>query len=158
MKQKFLEVETALKEAAVAETGARLGVSCSPPDLTSVRFESCYNPCAMAPTIVLVPASFTPADVYTSFLPVLQKHGFGAVTVSLPSVGLREDSRAPGTMLDDAAEIARVVADLYDKQGKEEVILLTHSYGGIPASESMKFVSAKNRARRERRESVGSST
>ena len=99
----------------------------------------------MAPTIVLVPAAFTPPEVYFGFVSAMQKHGLETVVVSLPSVGFREDGRAPGTMSDDAAEIARVVTDLYDNQGRQELVLLTHSYGGIPASESMKFVSTKNR-------------
>ena len=103
----------------------------------------------MAPTVVLVPASFTPPEVYSGFVSVMQKHGLETVVVSLPSVGSREDDRAPGTMSDDAAEIARVTAGLYDDQGKEEVVLLTHSYGGIPASESMKFLSTKNRRGRK---------
>ena len=103
----------------------------------------------MVPTVVLVPASFTSPEVYSGFASAMQKHGIETIVVSLPSVGSREDARAPGTMSDDAAEIACVVVDLYDKQGKEDVVLLTHSYGGIPASESMKFVSTKNREGRK---------
>ena len=105
----------------------------------------------MAPAIVIIPASFTPAELYKTFEEHLQKDGLDAVTVSLPSVGRHEDGNQPGTMLDDAAEIARLVTDLYDSQNKEEVVLLAHSYGGVPACESMKAVSVKNRASHSKR-------
>ena len=102
----------------------------------------------MAPTIIIVPAAFTPPEIYHRFTSVLKENGLESVVVSLPSVGNPEDGKAPSTMLDDADEIIRVVTNLFDHQGKDDIVLLTHSYGGIPASESMKSLSTRNRGAR----------
>ena len=100
----------------------------------------------MALAIVIVPASFTPPGVYSPFETALQSLGFKTVTVDLPSVGTRDSGKFPGSMADDANEVSHVVKDLYDNSSVEEVVLFAHSYGGIPASESMKETSEKNRA------------
>ena len=100
----------------------------------------------MAPVIVIVPASFTPPGVYSTFEAAIRNLGFKTATVDLPSVGTRASGKQPGSMTDDANEISSVVKDLYDNRSVEEVVLFVHSYGGIPASESMKEISEKNRA------------
>lgn len=94
-------------------------------------------------TIVIVPGSFAPADLYTEFVGVLSKHGLETLVVDTPSVGRRE-GKDPATMTDDADEITRVVLPLVD-QGKE-VILVAHSYGGIPTTQSLEKLSQKARS------------
>jgi hypothetical protein len=47
-------------------------------------------------------------------------------------------------MADDAAHIASVVSPLVDA-GKE-IVLVAHSYGGVPVTESIKGLSLKERA------------
>lgn len=97
----------------------------------------------MAPTLVLVPGSFAPAAIYTGFVDLLRQHGLETVVVSTPSVGLR-DGRPPASMSDDVDAIQQMVNPLLEK-GKD-VVLLTHSYGGIPGTESLKALSARNRS------------
>lgn len=93
-------------------------------------------------TIVFVPGSFAPVDLYTDFVGVLEKNGLEIVLVDTPSVGRRE-GKPPATMTDDVNEISEVVLRLMD-QGKE-VILVTHSYGGIPGTQSLEKLSRKAR-------------
>lgn len=96
----------------------------------------------MSPTLVIVTGSFAPASLYTEFVAVLKKHGVDTVVLSSPSVGRREGKPA-ASMMEDADEIVRAVSELLDA-GKE-VVLLAHSYGGIPAAQSMERLSVKQR-------------
>ncbi|TLD09850.1 hypothetical protein PspLS_12035 [Pyricularia sp. CBS 133598] len=96
----------------------------------------------MSPTLVIVTGSFAPASLYTEFVAVLKKHGVETVVISSPSVGRREGKPA-ASMMEDADEIVRVVGELLDA-GKE-VVLMAHSYGGIPAAQSMERLSVKQR-------------
>lgn len=95
------------------------------------------------PTIVLVPGSFNYSAIYTA---VTDK--FTALGHSLKAVELRTVGKRPGpppTMYDDAAAIASEVEKLAD-EGKD-VVLVGHSYGGLPISQSLKGLS---RAAREK--------
>ncbi|KAH7310603.1 Alpha/beta hydrolase fold-1 [Stachybotrys elegans] len=94
------------------------------------------------PTLVIVPGSFGPVSLYADFADTLLRHGVKSKIVDTPSVG-RRPGLAPGTMSDDVDEIVRVVAPLLD-QGLQ-VVLLTHSYGGIPGTQSLEKLSRKAR-------------
>lgn len=103
---------------------------------------------ASAPAIVLVPGSFSPPHFYEAVASALRNdHGFDTVTViDMPSVG-RHDSKKgrltePASMQDDAAEIRRVAGNFID-QGRD-VVLIPHSYGGIPATEAVKGIASKD--------------
>lgn len=93
-------------------------------------------------TIVIVPGSFCPAECYKNQTDSLARHGISSVVVATPSVGRRE--AGPATMSDDADEIVRVVEPLL-ADGKK-VVLLTHSYGGIPGTQSLERLSQKARS------------
>jgi len=72
---------------------------------------------------------------------LFQSRGYAFVTVSLPTI-----TRKPGplpTMYDDAAHINSTVSKLAD-QGRD-VVVVGHSYGGIPTTESLKGVVKKER-------------
>ncbi|KAI6357365.1 hypothetical protein MCOR25_007668 [Pyricularia grisea] len=105
----------------------------------------------MSPTLVISPGSFAPAALYTEFVAVLKKHGIESVVVSSPSVG-RHEGKPPASMMDDADEIVRVVGELLNA-GKE-VVLLAHSYGGIPAAQSMERLSIKQRTAAGKKDGV----
>jgi hypothetical protein len=95
----------------------------------------------MAPTLLLVPGSFCPASHYDSLLAKLKSKGYSGQAIDLPTV-----TKRPGplpTMHDDAAHINAVAAKLAD-EGKD-VVLVAHSYGGVPASESLKRVTKTER-------------
>ncbi|KAJ4244205.1 hypothetical protein NW762_014587 [Fusarium torreyae] len=95
-----------------------------------------------SPTLVIVPGSFAPAKLYRGFTESLARHGIDSRVVDTPSVG-RQGVLPPQTMSDDADEIIRVVSRLIG-QGKE-VVLMAHSYGGIPATQSLGKLSQKVR-------------
>lgn len=91
---------------------------------------------------VIVPASFTPAREYKDLSHGLKQYGINSVIVDLPSVGRRGSK--PGTMTDDTKEISRVVTYLSD-QGAE-VVLVMHSYSGIPGTQSIATLSHQARS------------
>ncbi|CEI61597.1 hypothetical protein FVEN_g9320 [Fusarium venenatum] len=94
------------------------------------------------PTLVIVPGSFAPTKMYDGFVENLKSHDIKTVVISTPSVG-RKEGRSPATMSDDAQEISNVVSKLLDEG--EQVVLMTHSYGGIPGTESLKTISRRAR-------------
>ncbi len=91
------------------------------------------------PTIVIATSSFTLPHFYTTFIEQLKAHGYDAVAVEYPSVG-----ETPATMTDDAAAIRKVTMKLVD-DGKD-VVLIMHSYGGIPGTDSAVGLGKKERA------------
>ena len=94
-------------------------------------------------TLVWVPGSFAPPALYTPFLSTLRSAGIDVHIVTTPSVGPFSATRKPGTMSDDARAIEAVVLPLLDA-GKD-VVILCHSYGGIPTSQALEKLSGKQR-------------
>ncbi|KAI9147425.1 putative hydrolase R7 [Paramyrothecium foliicola] len=94
------------------------------------------------PVLVLVPGSFAPTKLYDVFTETLRSHGIESKVVDTPSVGIREDL-GPQSMSDDVTEIVKVVSEVLDK-GKK-VVLMTHSYGGIPGTQSLQQLSRVSR-------------
>lgn len=94
------------------------------------------------PVLVIVPGSFAPVSLYTDYVELLKQNGFDVRVIDTPSVG-RRDPKPAATMSDDAKEIDRVVTGIFD-EGKD-VVLMPHSYGGVPTTQSMQTLSRKNR-------------
>jgi len=90
-------------------------------------------------TVVIVPGSFCPASLYDEVVKALNQHGIDNVVVNTPSVGRR--ATGPATMTDDAKAIAEVTGKL--KQSGKKVVLVAHSYGGVPATESLRNTKAE---------------
>lgn len=93
------------------------------------------------PTILLVPGSFSKPSFYFPLQDELNALGLEVVIVPLLSAGKR-DPLPPATMEDDATQIHSKAAELI-AQGKE-IILLMHSYGGVPGTESTKGLLQKD--------------
>ena len=89
------------------------------------------------PSIVVVPGSFSPAYLYDNVIAALTANGYEAQTIEMPSVG-RKGSSPAATMAEDAAHIQSATSKLAN-EGKD-VILVTHSYGGVPGTESVKGI------------------
>lgn len=96
---------------------------------------------AARPAIVIVPGSFSWPEYYDAVIQPLKRRGYETRAVQLMSVG-RRDGPGP-TMAEDAAHIRTVISPLVD-QGKD-VVLVTHSYGGIPGTESIKDLAKGDR-------------
>lgn len=94
------------------------------------------------PAIVLVPGSFCHSSHYAPLLQPLQDAGVNVHVLDPPTYHSKKLGHLP-TMYDDASFIAKSVETLAD-QG-EQVVLVAHSYGGIPASESVKGLSIGDR-------------
>ena len=93
---------------------------------------------AVKPSIVIVPGSFAPPSIYTFLNQKLTSYGYETITISLPSVGTKDEASGV-TLNDDALRIQETTERLAD-EGKD-ILLMMHSYGGVPGSESAKNLS-----------------
>ncbi|KAL2419931.1 hypothetical protein ABEF95_008733 [Exophiala dermatitidis] len=97
-------------------------------------------------SIVFVPGSFATPHLYSQVINGVAAQGHDIRALHLPSVGPGTGQAREGslpTMYDDAAFIAKEVETLAD-QGKA-VILVGHSYAGIPITQSVQGLSVKER-------------
>lgn len=97
------------------------------------------------PSIILIPGSFSLPEFYDTVVDPIAAKGYEIRALHNPSSGLKTGPRegTPPTMYDDAAQIAAEAEKLAD-EGKD-VILVAHSYGGTPTTESTKGLSKKER-------------
>ncbi|RFU25223.1 hypothetical protein B7463_g11111, partial [Scytalidium lignicola] len=91
------------------------------------------------PTVVLVHGAWHRSNCWDSVILQLKEHGYPFKAVDLPSAG----GELTTTMADDAAHIQETTSALV-AAGKEVVIVM-HSYGGIPGTESAKGLLRKDR-------------
>lgn len=91
------------------------------------------------PAIVVVPGSFSTPPFYDTFVSQLVAHSFDVQVVSLPSVG----GKTATNMTDDANAIQAVATKIAD-DGRD-IVLVMHSYGGIPGTESAHGLAKKDR-------------
>lgn len=97
---------------------------------------------ASKPFTLIVPGGLTPATVYDPIVEKVTKRGHDLRAVQLPSVRLHSETgpvREPPTMYEDAAFIAKEAEALAD--AGRDVIIISHSYGGVPATESVRGLS-----------------
>lgn len=93
------------------------------------------------PTILIVPGAWQLTTAFEPFREVLHKSGYQTEVVKLPSVGGTE---LPLTGLpEDIAAIRAILVPLVDA-GKD-VLLLTHSAGGVSGSAAVKGLDVKSR-------------
>jgi len=98
------------------------------------------------PFFLLVTGSFAPPRLYDNLVEAMKEKGYELKAIHLPTVGLgpgQGRDTPPPTMYDDAVHIAKEIEALAD--AGREVILIAHSYGGIPATESTKGLSVTER-------------
>ncbi|KAK0105332.1 hypothetical protein ONS95_004288 [Cadophora gregata] len=95
------------------------------------------------PTLVLVHGAFHGPEAFHLIHPKLEALGYPVVAVALASVGR---SHPTATYLDDVAAIHEAVLPILD-EGKE-VVLVTHSWGGIPGAASTEGQTIEDRAAR----------
>ncbi|PVH86235.1 alpha/beta-hydrolase [Cadophora sp. DSE1049] len=95
------------------------------------------------PTLVLVHGAFHKPDCFHLIQPKLEAFGYPVVAVSLVSIGR---GRPTATYLDDVAAIHDSLLPLL-KEGRE-VVVITHSYGGVPGVASTEGHTIQDRAAR----------
>jgi hypothetical protein len=90
------------------------------------------------PSILLIPGSFALPEFYDTVVNAVSAKGYSIHALHLPTVGPKPGpvDADPPSMYDDAALIAKEIEILVNK-GKD-VVLIGHSYGGVPMSESTK--------------------
>jgi len=97
------------------------------------------------PAILFIPGSFAVPELYDTVVNAIAAKGYDIEALHLPSIGFipaptsGEDQKQtregePVTMYDDAAFIAQRTTSLAE-EGRD-VILVAHSYGSVPMTES----------------------
>ncbi|KAK3709515.1 hypothetical protein LTR37_010888 [Vermiconidia calcicola] len=99
------------------------------------------------PTILIIPGAFGLPEWYDSIVKPVAAHGYSVQAIKLPSVAYTKEL-VPGegpapTMYDDAAFIAAEVSKLAGEG--QDIMLLAHSYGGVPTTQSTKGLSKDER-------------
>lgn len=92
------------------------------------------------PVIVLVPGAWHPPSCFSPLTKYLEGHGYTVDGISLPSVG----STPPPPNFDADVNVVASTVGKHADQGAE-VILLFHSYGGVPGASACKGLSRSDR-------------
>jgi alpha-beta hydrolase superfamily lysophospholipase len=92
------------------------------------------------PTILIVPGSFAPPTIYEELVRLLKAKGYPALAVQLPTT-MKRMPLAPATMLEDADVIKRAAEALINLG--REVVVVAHSYGGVPMTQGLVGVPVK---------------
>ncbi|KAJ5091386.1 alpha/beta-hydrolase [Penicillium alfredii] len=91
------------------------------------------------PIILFIPGAWHQGGIFEPVANILRAQGYQAEPITLPSVGGLTSTNA----YDDAEHICKTHLNDLVAQGKE-VILVMHSYGGIPGTESVKGLARKD--------------
>lgn len=96
-------------------------------------------------SLVIIPAASALPLFYDTVIDGVSRHGYDIKALHIPSVGLVTGARPgdPPNMYDDAAFISAHVTGLAD--AGYDVLLITHSYRGTPATESIRGLSKNER-------------
>lgn len=93
------------------------------------------------PTIVIVPGAWQLTSAFAPFADLLRSSGYETEVVAMPSVG---GTQLPLTGLpEDIAAVRAVVQPLVD--AGRELVLLTHSAGGVSGGGAVKGLDLKTR-------------
>jgi len=94
------------------------------------------------PTILIVPGSFSAVSLYDTLISALHALSYPAIVSDLPSASRLPPAPA-ASMADDAAHFHGLAESLAD-EGRD-IVILTHSYGGIPGTEAAKGLAKTDR-------------
>jgi pimeloyl-ACP methyl ester carboxylesterase len=94
------------------------------------------------PTVLIVPGSFSAASHYDTLVNALHALSYPAVVSDLPSASRLPPAPA-ASMADDAAHFHGIAESLAD-EGRD-IVILTHSYGGVPGTEAAKGLAKADR-------------
>ena len=104
------------------------------------------------PTILLIPGAWFPSSAYNSFLHAVRNAGYQTECASYPSLNPK-DPRNTDTTADTSFVIKNYLIPLIEIEQKDVVIVM-HSYGGIPGSSAATGFGKAARQQRGRRGGV----
>ena len=93
------------------------------------------------PTFVLVPGAWHKPDIYSKVAGFLMKHGYPSLRPPLPSAG----AMPPNMSFDEDVNGIRECLTKLVIEEEREVILVVHSYTGMPGAEAPKGSGKKER-------------
>lgn len=93
------------------------------------------------PTFFLVPGAWHLPDIYSSVIDNLSAHGYPTVGLPLPSAG----AMPPNTSFNEDVNAIRASLTKLVDTDEKEVILVVHSYTGMPGTEAPKGLGRKER-------------
>ncbi|KAL4952039.1 alpha/beta-hydrolase [Aspergillus filifer] len=93
------------------------------------------------PTILLMPGAWHDGSIYNPLAEILRSKGFEAEPITLPSLGVSPTTSA----YDDATFIRDRYLNPLIGEGKE-IIIVAHSYAGVPGTECVKGFAKKDLA------------
>ena len=102
------------------------------------------------PTVLIVPGGWHIPIHYDPLTKILSSRGFPSATLLLPTAGASPPDK---DLYDDIAYISSQLEGLVEKGGKE-VMVVVHSYGGIPGSSAARPFIRKERAQQEKKGGV----
>lgn len=95
----------------------------------------------MAPTIFFIPGAWHKPWVFDTVRSVLSDRGYETDALELATAG--SEDAAVG-VLDDTAKIRNTLSKIVD--AGEDVLVVAHSYGGVPTSSAVQGLSKEQRA------------
>ena len=103
------------------------------------------------PTIVIVPGAMHCADHYKPLMESLRNNDYKCVVASLPST--QSVDSPPAGLADDTSAVRTVVCKELDN-AENDVLVLAHSYGGVPTNNALQGLDAKTRLANSKTNSV----
>lgn len=100
------------------------------------------------PSILIVPGACSTPEFYAPFVAAVREKGYEIETVHIPSTnyeGRTKGAPAP-SMSDDVTMVQARIAEL--AAAGKDVVLMTHSYGGTPGTQSVEGFGKKERQSR----------
>ena len=91
------------------------------------------------PSILIIPGAWHPSSLYKDLAEELEQEGFPTSTTHVPSLNSSDPRNATCQL--DSDSIRETISALIDEAGKD-VILLAHSYGGIPCGAAARGMSS----------------
>jgi pimeloyl-ACP methyl ester carboxylesterase len=94
------------------------------------------------PAIVVVPGAWHSPEHFAPTTELLEKAGYSVHGVHLPSV--RDEAPFPASHHADSEAIRATILQALDDEGRD-VLLVMHSYGGIPGTDACKGLGKEDR-------------
>ena len=96
---------------------------------------------SVKPTIVFVPGAHHGPEHFSPIISLLEQQSYPSVAVSLLSIGIEAET---ASLSEDVFAIREVLARLVEAE-KKDVVLVIHSYGGVPGCQTIRGLDKETR-------------